>query len=295
MAQNPQVLPKGREAWGKVGVLCRQTRPWPTSLYTGTLYDQSASVIVPKQFDDLPAIYTFLRSDEFKTEIRKIDSSMKLTNSTFVKVPFDMDLWREKAAERYAEGVPEPYSDDPTQWLFHGNPAFAEVGTQIHVALARLAGHRWPAESDADVRLSNLARERLALAAELPGADLDGLLTLHAAGGERPLADRLRTLLAAAYGSPITPNQEKELVRAADRKIDKKEARDVSLEGWLRDRAFRQHCLLFEHRPFLWQIWDGLRDGFSAFAYYHRLSHAVLAHRTRGAQSSTSTAATFDP
>jgi hypothetical protein len=50
----------------------------------------------------------------------------------------------------------------------------------------------------------------------------------------------------------------------------------VSLEGWLRDRAFRQHCLLFQNRPFLWQIWDGLKDGFSVFVHYHRLDQALL-------------------
>ena len=36
-----------------------------------------------------------------------------------------------------------------------------------------------------------------------------------------------------------------------------------TLETWLRDGFFAQHCELFHQRPFIWQIWDGLRDGFS--------------------------------
>ena len=86
----------------------------------------------------------------------------------------------------------------------------------------------------------------------------------------------MRDLLAAAYGEPLSPAREQALIRAADARLDKKEARDITLEGWLADRAFRQHCILFNQRPFLWQVWDGMKDGFSAFLYYHRLNRAAL-------------------
>jgi hypothetical protein len=49
-----------------------------------------------------------------------------------------------------------------------------------------------------------------------------------------------------------------------------------SLESWLRDKFFAQHCKLFNHRPFIWQIWDGLRDGFSALVNYHSLDNRKL-------------------
>ena len=62
----------------------------------------------------------------------------------------------------------------------------------------------------------------------------------------------------------------------ADARFEKKPPKDGSLEAWLRDRAFAQHCTLFHQRPFLWQIWDGLKDGFSAFLHYHRLTRANL-------------------
>jgi hypothetical protein len=69
---------------------------------------------------------------------------------------------------------------------------------------------------------------------------------------------------------------EAKLVREADDRIDKKVGRDLSLEAWLGDRAFRQHSALFHNRPFLWHVWDGQKDGFSAFLHYRRLDHATL-------------------
>jgi hypothetical protein len=234
------------------------------------------AVIYPYRQDHVLPIFLYCSSETYHDEVRKIDQKVNVTNATLVKVPFDLTQWQAVAAERYPEGLPEPYSDDPTQWLFHGHPAFAEAGTELHVTLARLAGYRWPAKTDASMRLAKRARERIALAAALPSADADGLLCLHATSSKRALADRLRAFLAAAYGAPLSPAREAELVRAADARLDKKEAKDGTLEGWLRDRAFRQHCVLFNQRPFLWHVWDGLKDGFSAFLHYHRLDRAAL-------------------
>ena len=45
-----------------------------------------------------------------------------------------------------------------------------------------------------------------------------------------------------------------------------------SLDDWLRDGFFVEHCNLFRQRPFVWQIWDGRRDGFHALVNYHRLA-----------------------
>lgn len=49
-----------------------------------------------------------------------------------------------------------------------------------------------------------------------------------------------------------------------------------SLDLWLRDGFFVQHCSLFHKRPFIWHIWDGLKDGFSALVNYHQLDAACL-------------------
>ena len=70
------------------------------------------------------------------------------------------------------------------------------------------------------------------------------------------------------------------MVADADEVLDNRAARDGSLDAWLRDRAFRQHCTLFRQRPFLWHIWDGQSDGFAAFLHYHRLTKAALEELT---------------
>lgn len=271
---------QGLGAFGRKGVAVSQMRDLPVTIYTGEIFDSNAAAVIPKRVDHLLPLWVYLCDPTFKELVRHIDQALKVTNATLVKVPFDLTYWEEVAAAKFPDGLPEPYSDDPTQWLFHGHPAFAEVGTELHTALARLAGYRWPAETERTLDLGRVARERTVLAGRLPGVDEDGLLALDAAGIERSLADRLRTHLAGAYGSSLSPRRETELVRAADAKLDKREARDATIEAWLRDRAFRQHCVLFHQRPFLWQVWDGLRDGFSAFLHFHRLDHAALERLT---------------
>jgi hypothetical protein len=275
LAKSEQVYIKGREAWGRTGLTIRQMGHLPAGIYLGDLYDQSNSTIIPRREDYLLPIAAFVLSEEFHKSIRQIDQKMNVTNATFVKVPFDIGHWRKIASETYPHGLPEPYSEDPTQWLFHGHPAKAVVGTALHVALARLCGYHWPAESDKDMRLSVEARDWIALAANLPAGDNDGLLALLAVAGERPLVDRLRDL-AAAFGVGWSDALERRLIAEADEIFDKRSARDGSLEAWLRDRAFRQHCILFHQRPFLWHVWDGQADGFAAFLHYHRLTRANL-------------------
>src|SRR5207249_8822751 len=49
-----------------------------------------------------------------------------------------------------------------------------------------------------------------------------------------------------------------------------------TLEDWLRNGFFEQHCQIFHQRPFIWQIWDGRRDGFSALVNYHKLNRSNL-------------------
>lgn len=268
---------KGQEAARKYpGVSVSQMRSLPSCLLTSVAFDSNVSPILVLDKANLPAVFAFCTSPEYKAAVRALDPSIAQNNTTLLQASFDLEHWRRVAAERYPDGLPEPYSDDPTQWLFHGHPAHATPGTALHVALARLAGYRWPAETDTGMRLSREARERIALAAALPDGDADGLLPLHAQGTDPELADRLRAVLAAAYGPRWSNALEAELVREADMTLDKKAAKDGSIESWLRDRAFRQHCVLFHDRPFLWQVWDGMRDGFSAFLHYHRLNHATL-------------------
>jgi hypothetical protein len=271
---------RGWQAWGKLGIRVSQMGSLASTIHTGIHFDNNSAVIMPKEPFDIAAMWCYCSSEQYSNDVRELDQKLNVTNATLVKVNFDIAYWREIAAERYPNGLPEPSSDDPTQWLFHGHPLRTDTGTALHVALARMAGYRWPAESDPDMLLSADARIWIVEAAALSVADNGGLLSLEAVAGEQPLAGRLRAFLSAAFGGAWSDDLERKLVAEADLALDKKAAQDISLETWLRDRAFRQHCRLFHSRPFLWQVWDGTPDGFSAFVNYHRLDNATLSKLT---------------
>jgi len=222
----------------------------PCALYTGELFDNNCAVIVPKNSKYLPAIWTYCQSPEFNEAVRQIDQALKVTNATLVKVPFDFEQWQTKA--NAAGPLPEPYSNDPTQWLFKGNPIDSKEPLQV--AGARLLGYRWP-QQKADELNSYTVK--------------GGIICLPSVAGEERAVERLRSLLAAAYGDDWSSVQQDRLL--ADVGFGGK-----SLDIWLRDGFFAQHCSLFHNRPFIWHIWDGLKDGFSALVNYHQLDAACL-------------------
>lgn len=266
----------GQVNWGRRGIAINKMRNLYAFYYDGELFDDNIATIVPKKETDLLPIASFLMSDKYRAEIRKIDQKVSVTAATLSKAAFDINVWQEISSKQFPNGLPGPFSQDPTQWLFHSHPADAEPGTALHISLARLAGFRWPAENDLKMRLAPEARAWVAKAASLPDASADGLLCLPPVAGERSLADRLRSFLAAALGKDWSDATERRLLAETDERFQKKLPSETSLEGWLRDRAFRQHCALFLNRPFLWHIWDGQKDGFAAIIHYHRLNRANL-------------------
>ncbi len=259
---------RGKPAWGKQGVLVSRMRSLPCVRYLGHLYDQNAAVIVPKVESYLPAIYSFCRSADFGEAVRVLDSKVNVTNATLGKVRFDLDHWQQVAAESYPNGLPKPYSEDPTQWLFHGHPKPAT--DPLQVAIARLLGYHWPAETDADMELSEGARAWIAESAKLAAlADDDGIACLPPVRGEKPAAERLLDLLIAAWGTDWQQGTLDKLLAQAD-------CAGKGLDNWLRERFFEQHCKVFQHRPFIWHVWDGLKDGFAALVNYHKLDRKNL-------------------
>lgn len=267
---------QGMDAWTKKGIAVGLMGRLPATIYDGQIYDMNTGVIYGADPDVTAALFEWINSGEYHDEIRKIDQQLKLTTATLLKVNFDLERWRSIAHQKYPEGLPAPYSFDPTQWLFHGHPAKSEKGTALHVALARLCGYRWPAESDTKMRLSDEARGWIAKVAVLPERDNGGILSVPAVAGDKPLADRLREYLFVVFGADWSDSLERRLIADADAIFDRSTTSDGSLEAWLRERAFRQHCALFYHRPFLWHIWDGLKDGFSVFVHYHRFDQGAL-------------------
>ncbi|WP_170340902.1 SAM-dependent DNA methyltransferase [Ruegeria arenilitoris] len=272
---NTSAWVRGTDIWGRRGV-CVAGMSLNASLYEGTAFDNNLSVIIPKDEDLLGAIWCYCSSADYKREVRRLNQKVSVTDDSFVRVPFDHEKWNSLFQEKYNRRLDLPFTNEPTQWVFHGHPARAHDGTALHVALARVCGYKWPAELDPSSRLSQEARDWIELTRHLPTGDNDGLLGVPAVAGEKPLADRLRAYLAAAFGADWSDALERRLVAEADEALDKKAARDGSLEAWVRDRAFRQHCALFAQRPFIWHISDGLKDGFSVFVHYHRFDQANL-------------------
>ena len=254
-----QAYVRGVQAWGKMGVSVSQMRDLPVSLFTGEAFDTNGAVIVPHDPANLPAIWTFCSSPEYNKAVRRIDQKLNVTNATLVKIPFVIDHWRQVAAERYPNGLPKPRSNDPTQWLFDGHPARAD--TPLQAAVARLCGYRWPRQTGSSfmdcpaVDPDGLERH----------ADADGIVCLSAVIGEAPAHERLAALLADAFGPGWSAAKLTGLLAEAG-------FGDRSLDDWLRDGFFAQHCKLFRYRPFVWHVWDGRRDGFHALIDYHRLA-----------------------
>jgi hypothetical protein len=244
--------PQGLAAWGKQGICIGQMRELPAALYSGDAFDSNVSALVPRDPAHLGALWAFCSSEQYRTSVRSIDQGVKVANSSLVKVPFDLAYWQRVAADSYPRGLPEPHSDDPTQWLFKGNVMGSEAPLQV--AVASLMGYRWP-DHMAD-SLDQLT-------------DRDGIVCLPALQGEREGAERLRAFLAAAYGEAWTGG-------TMDGLLAEVGYAGKSLEVWLRDGFFEQHCKLFRHYPFIWQIWDGRRDGFSALVNYHGLDGPKL-------------------
>ncbi len=264
----PGARKDGTAAWNSYGIIVSQMRHLPVSLYVGEAFDNNTSAIVPFDQNDLPAIWCFCSSSKFHDEIRKIDQKVSVTSATFVKVPFDICYWRGVAERELPNGLPRPFSAEPTQWCFPGHPKLANY--PAHVALPRLLGYRWPAEDDKAIELSDEARDWIVRCTDLETlVDDDGILPIPAMRGEQPAEGRLRQMLARGFGADWSTAKEQELLQAVG-------YGGKSLEVWLRDGFFEQHCKLFHQRPFIWQVWDGLRDGFSVLVNYHKLDRKGL-------------------
>jgi hypothetical protein len=259
---------QGHEAWNKQGVLVTLMRSLPVSRYEGELYDGNTATLIPFDLSHLPAIWSFSKSTEFHDAVRRIDQKMNVTNNTLLKVPFDLAHWQKVAAEKYPNGLPKPHSDDPTQWLFNGDPAGSE--DPLQVAVGRLLGYRWPRQTGSSFpdcpALGPDGLENF--------ADSDGIVCLPAVRSEPPASERLLEVLQAAYGKKWSNALLHSLLTDAGCKPG------ASLDDWLRHSFFEQHCKRFHQRPFIWHIWDGRKDGFSCLVNYHPLNHKTLENLT---------------
>ena len=248
----------GQRAWRHAGIAVNRVKGLYASAYEGFKFDNNVAVLIPKDPSLLLPIMCFCQSEEFVRSVRSLDQTLKVTNQTLRKVSFDPIYWRNVASEKYPDGSPFRQSEDPTHWLFRGHPEGSR--DPLQVAVARLVGYRWP-------------RQRGFNFPAYPSVDSDGLedyaskdgiVCLASVAGEEGAALRLRSLLQAALGESYS--------LAALLKNSKAK----TLEGWLRDEFFDEHCKTFYQVPFIWHIWDGIKDGFHALVNYHMLDRKGL-------------------
>ncbi|MGR5367843.1 Eco57I restriction-modification methylase domain-containing protein [Photobacterium damselae] len=275
---------QGINAWGRQGVAIALMGNLSASLYCGNKFDNNIGTLVPHEESALSALWCYCSSSDYSDAVRAIDQKMNVTNGTLTKVPFDFEKWSKIAEDKYPKGLPQPYADDLRQWVFHGHPCASviwdeeskttavgdnrEDDTVLQVAIARLLGYQWPAELDPEMELAPEMREVMKKNADF--ADLiddDGIVCIPAVRGEKNAAKRLEAILVAAYGNEWSNSVDSQLLKAVKAK---------DWESWLRDKFFEQHSKMFQHRPFIWQIWDGLKDGFSALVNYHKLDYKGL-------------------
>lgn len=284
--QLPGSRKDGQGAWRKSGITVSQMNGLPVSIYSGEAFDNNTATIVPNQMEIFGALWSFCSSENFLESIRSFNQKLNVDSGYFNKVPFDLDHWTKVAEEKYPNGLPKPYTDDPTQWIFHSHPCGSVVWdeekkgtangpvrtdeTVLHIAVARLLGYRWPAELDATMELADEQREWVnRCEGLLPLADEDGIVCIPAVRGEALASDRLINLLAAAYGDAWTPSTLNQLLSSVG-------YAGKTLDAWLRDKFFEQHVKLFQNRPFIWHIWDGLNDSFAVLINYHKFDQKLL-------------------
>lgn len=247
--------PQGQAVWGRQGVVVKLMGGITVGRYLGEVFDSNVTAIVPLNEEHLTALWCYASSIDFRDALWSIEQSVKVNNATVGKIPFDLAHWLQIASKEFPAGLPKPLSNDPTQWLFNGHPKGAD--SPLHIAAARLVGYHWPRQTG----LSFSDCPPLDVDGLESFAAQDGIVPLNSIAGEASAADRLRALLAAAYGEEWSAAKLAELL-----------GDNESLESWLRDRFFEEHCQLFQQRPFVWHVWDGRKDGFNALVNYHKLA-----------------------
>lgn len=253
---------QGLSAWGKPGILVGRVGDIRGTKYFGGAFDKSAVVLSGRDSNvNMDEVYQYVVSEEFEKQVRSIDKKLGVATSVFESIPFisTQDTPSTTTLQRVE-------CTDETQWLYSGNVLLAS--NVLQVAVARLLGYQWPAELDPEMELAPEMCEVMKKNADF--ADLiddDGIVCIPAVRGEKTAAKRLESILHKAYGDEWTNTVEANLLKVVKGK---------DLESWLRDKFFDQHSKLFQHRPFIWQVWDGLKDGFSALVNYHKLDYKGL-------------------
>jgi hypothetical protein len=265
---NPNARVQGKVAWDKKGVLITPMRQLPVALYVGGIFDNNTCALIPRNEEWLPAIWCFCKSLEFNDRVREIDQALKVTNGTITKVPFDYQHWKNIASVEYPGGLPKPYSNNPSQIFFHGYPC--DSTDPLQVAVARLMGYQWPSENQIYLELSEESKKWVELSKKLSNTFFtdDGIVCIPSVRGIESAGDRLLKILVEAWEQFELGSWK---MSTLDTLLANAGCIGKNLDYWLRDKFFEQHIKLFNQSPFIWHVWDGLKDGFSALVNYHKL------------------------
>jgi len=255
LSKSTQARIQNTQMWSRMGVLVGRVRGITATLFNGGCFSKGAVLVCPKNETDLLPIYSFLRSSEYERYVRTIDPRVSAATSVITDVPFNIEEWRDKATKNLLGGLPSAPIAALDQVTCDGSVSTSNLPLQT--AVARLVGYRWPRQTGSSFpSCPSLDADRLK-----KHADNDGIVCLSSIGGEASAADRLRALLADAYGSDWSSAKLTDLLNGAE-----------SLELWLRDQFFEEHCRTFQQCPFVWHIWDGRDDGFHVLVNYHKLA-----------------------
>jgi len=189
-------------SYGKRGVAVAQIGDLPCTIYSGELYDNASFAVVPLDESLLPALAAFCFDPAYHDAVRHFNQKLSVDPSHLINIPFDLKHWQTVAAEKYPNGLPEPESDDPTQWLFHGrleqstrNEAITSLLAKIPIRL-NLAGFQSPRDFMMDRRgegVNVIIERSRAISGKRPQHELLGdselMLTIFAA--EPPIAETL--------------------------------------------------------------------------------------------------------
>ncbi|WP_186109346.1 Eco57I restriction-modification methylase domain-containing protein [Burkholderia gladioli] len=272
LARSPQARIQNTELWSKRGVLVGRVRGISAGMSIGGAFTKGAVMVCPRNDEELPAVVAFLRSAEYERLVRERDPRVSASTSVLTEIPFDAAKWEEEAGRLFPSGLPGLMTQDAAQLAFHGHPRPAT--DPLQVAIARLAGYRWPAETDVSMELADEARTWMAQCDKLAEhTDDDGIICLPSVRGEPPAHERLLKLLIAAWETVQLGSWKPSVL---DKLLADADCAGKGLDVWLRDKFFEQHAKRFHHRPFIWHVWDGLKDGFAALVNYHQLDSKNL-------------------
>jgi hypothetical protein len=251
---------RGQDAFGKKGILVGLLRSLKRAPYSGCLFDQSAAVLIPKRTEDSEILSRFVNSADYLDEIRRIDKKKNIAPATLKKAYFCRADWQLEGSNRTCvTELDNPSAVDPTQWLFTGNVINSIA--QLQVAVIRLLGYHWP--------------EQLTTADAIDAlVDRDGIVCLTGVREEAAATDRLLEVLHVGFGSNWSDSDLHTVLTESGAKSG------TTLDDWLRNQFFEQHCKLFHNRPFIWHIWDGRKDGFAVLVNCHKLDHKALENLT---------------